>query len=248
MSENPVHKVLHGLLTADYSEKAFAVSMEAETDGKKRDEIEFQIYGRLVDPSELESASSCETQEQWGVKIRKTDQNAAQGTMRVRSINRGEKYIYTTKIKTPVGTDKEAERPSSFDEFSMFAVMGEHGMIKKRFTFPVDGFVYEVDVPLDENGELHPYVKIDLEVPAPPIDNPTPAQMSEYIKSIKLPPLPITLTEVLVLPPIDRPKEVEKAISLLYPKYFLTPNIFLDPTKKSASEINPLTFFDRSDE
>src|SRR5690606_21765824 len=123
------------------------VSQEAFVDGKKRDQVEFQIYGLMVDPTELKVAESVERQDQWTIKTPKTEANFVGGVERVRSINKGQQYIRTLKVKTPSGRDKEIENDSSRDEFEFMAKMADQGMIKDRFSFPtVSGMVYEVDV------------------------------------------------------------------------------------------------------
>lgn len=250
MSDAPSVKLpfLSRLLAADYSDPSpELVSLEALVDGKKKDEIEFQIYGLMVDPAELETAESSEVQEQWGCKVPKTDTNFCGCTSRVRSINRGEQYIRTVKVKTPSGAEKEVENDSSYDEFLLAAMVGEHGMIKRRYRFPVEGgLVYEVDVPLAPDGTMHKWVKIDLEIPRPIQEGQemTRADLLEFIKTVELPPLPLTLQDVRVLPPINRRKEDEEAISKLYPKYFLTKNIFLNPEEPNASQINVIAELD----
>lgn len=233
--------VLSSLLLADYSDPDPTPSMEAMVDGKVNSEIEFQIYGFMVDQTELDLAAGVEHQEQWSVKIAKVEKNFVGGVERVRSINQGEQYIRTLKIKSPSGGEKEIENESSRAEFEFMAMVSEQGMLKKRFTFPVgNDLVYEVDVFLAPDGSYHPCVKIDLEVklPAAMENGYSKQELLEYISSIELPPVPITLKDIVVLPPVGRKPEDEKKVSEFYRAYFLTPNIFLSPDEPNASQIS----------
>lgn len=207
----------------------FEPAMESETpvDGKKTMEVEFQIYGKLIDPSQLEKAATVERQEQWSHKIEKTDKNAGSAVIRVRSINRGEQYIRTTKIKTPSGGTMETECPSSKDEFDMFMVFADQGMIKDRYTFPVDGRTYEIDVFCDSRGNVQPWVKIDLEITELSDQELTKEALAELLSQIELPDLPVDLSDVIILPPVNRDPKKQARVDELYETVFLVNNYHL---------------------
>lgn len=227
MSQNRLAELLEaGWLTA-------SMEAEGEANGQKFREIEFQIYGKMVDQSQLTGAASVEKQEQWSFKIPKTDSNASAAVVRVRSINSGEQYIRTTKTKSPDGGDIEVEAVSSKDEFDQFALFADQGMIKDRYTFPVGKFVYEVDVFANTQGQYFPYVKIDLEIPMFEAEEITREMLLQLIETIELPPLPIELEDITVLPPIGRKAEDEEKVSQYYREYFLVGNKHLVPSAES---------------
>lgn len=237
--------LLSALFSADYSDPVQnTVSMESTegvVDGKSFEEIEFQIYGKLTDMSVLQTAQSVTKQEQWSHKIVKTDNNAGSAVIRVRSINSGERYIRTSKVKSISGATNEVESESTYDEFVHMAILADQGMIKERYTFPTEGYVYEVDVFFDKSGNRVPWVKIDLEIQAPEgTQSLSRAELLELVKTIDLPPLPFALEDVVVLPPVGRQAADERKVSKLYEQYFLIGNYFQTPPEDRtvASELN----------
>lgn len=156
-----------------------ALAMEAEADGKARVEKELVFYCKVKDFSFLGHAIHSEYQEQWQIKIDKTDENAAGARIRSRysvGLDGVKSYVLTSKIKLENG-DSEVEIPSSADSHAHFKLLANQGMRKVRYLFPVGdtGLNFEVDVffsskDADEttgrNGEtFSPWVKVDIEIP-----------------------------------------------------------------------------------
>lgn len=199
-----------------FRSNAFELSVEEEaTDGKVSKEIEHMFYAKVVSPESLLKAASCEIQEQWGLWQDKTEKNAGMGSNRIRktisipivdgqfnNAAKTEQYVLTTKLKTPDGANLEVPLQASEDSFKAFRIMAESGMIKHRYSFPVENsdLVWEVDM-FVQPGESHMdskyigWAKIDLEVkskddPIPPfphgfsdafnsqIKEPTPEQQA----------------------------------------------------------------------
>lgn len=159
-------------------------SLEGVADGESRIERELVYHAILEDTSVLEKAVKKEVQEQWEIKIEKTEpsivpRNLAGGRMRVRKINDGEKYIFCSKTKDG-DHQAEVELESTEDQFNQFVSMSTGGMLKTRYYFPINGtegsfpdgefdgkIVWEIDVfkshPAAE--DVVEWVKIDLELP-----------------------------------------------------------------------------------
>lgn len=198
------------------------LAMEELSDGKVFKEIEHVIYAKIVDFDELKKAVSMEHQEQWEVRIPKTDKNAGKGTIRVRKtwIEGGDPtYVITTKIPTNTEGDKiELPLPSNADNFTQFRFLAEQGMKKIRYCFPIIGTkkVWEFDVFVDVEGKPHEWCKIDLEVES---------------RDEPIPEFPIRLDEVILPEGFGRkdPEESGKFISKLYEDFFITKNEFLNP-------------------
>ena len=145
------------------------VSMEAQgPDGVARVETEIEIYGTMRNMDELTKAADWEVQEQWGLYIPQTAKNAGSGGPRVRSTqdsNGSTTYVLTTKVKLPKG-NQECEETSTADMFTMFKMLAESGLRKKRYFFPIPNtdMKFEVDVFYGPAGTPLPEVKIDLEL------------------------------------------------------------------------------------
>ena len=206
---------------------AHSIAMEKDVqDGKTFAEKERVIYARISDFEQLKKAKSADHQEQWGLKIAKSDENFAEGQVRVRAVtplalNGGEaapkptagaQYVFTVKAKQGMGQNLETPIPATADAFEVFKRICENGMIKDRYHFPVEGtdLVYEVDAFLKDDGSYHEWVKIDLETKD---------------MGAELPPLPIVVEEQ-ILDNTDDAAEKAK-IKELYSTIFLTPNAFL---------------------
>jgi CYTH domain-containing protein len=141
-------------------------------DGKTQVEKEIEIYGTMRNMDDLDAASCWEIQEQWGLYVPGTDENAGSGNVRVRMSQKstGEPvYVLTTKVKAAKG-NLECEAPSSVDMFNLFKVLASSGLRKKRYYFPIAGtdMEFEVDVFTGPTGAPVPHVKIDLEIRNPP--------------------------------------------------------------------------------
>lgn len=205
------------------------MALEELVDGKPVREIEHTIYARVVSMSELENASSMEMQEQWEIRVPKTEKNAGKGSFRIRKtqLKDGDPtYALTTKISASKDGDKiELAIPTNADNFEQFKFLSEQGMIKHRYHFPVEGtdLIWEIDMFPKEDGTYHEWCKIDLEVK----DRDAP-----------IPTFPIDLADVILPEGYGRtdPEEAEKAITALYDDYFLTKNTYLAKLQSGDAE------------
>ena len=204
-----------------------AISMEEENgDGVARHEIELTYYAKLIDFTELLSAVSKEHQEQWEIKVPKTDGNAGDGRIRIRKtmtdfadVN-SIKYVLTSKLNTKeVGKCVETSTDSTIDQFNVFKVLSDTGMIKDRFTFkiPDSDLVWEFDLFYKDHsaigsGHYHEWVKIDIEVPS---------------MDIEIPPLPIKVTDLITAQKDAQSPEVMRMIASMYEQCFITKNMIL---------------------
>lgn len=192
---------------------------EENADGKTRVEKEREFYVRISDIEQLKKAAKAEKQEQWTIRLEKTDKSAGTGQFRVRKVDiNGEvKYYFTTKVVKGSGLRDENTIEVSEQMFEMFKVMAETGMIKDRYSFPVEGsdLVYEVDMFRKPDGTYHEWAKIDLENP--------PEQP---------PPLPVHVDEFIDGKTQD--EDSRKRISQLYEDMFMTPNVYLNPPVEGA--------------
>lgn len=195
-----------------------SVSQEAVADGKSSKEQEFEIYGKLVNITDLEKATRKELQEQWGIPIQKVEKNAASGNIRVRMID-NERYILTSKIKEKDHND-EVEHEVGAALFEHFAKFADQGLRKVRHYFPVtteegEEFIYEVDAFYNASGQFSLWVKIDLEIPEG--------------KSIDtLPDLPFEMESIRVIPPGKKSNEDLAFVRSLFDEHFNMPNRFID--------------------
>lgn len=147
-----------------------SVSMESAdvADGKTKVEKEIEIYGTMRNMDDLDAATHWEIQEQWGLYVPGSNDNAGSGNVRIRMSQRssGEPvYVLTTKVKASAG-NLECEAPSSPDMFQLFKILASSGLRKKRYYFPIAGteMEFEVDVFTGPTGAPVPHVKIDLEL------------------------------------------------------------------------------------
>ena len=103
------------------------LALEAEqATGKSQDEIEHVFYARVADFKQFEGMAK-ERQEQWEIKIPKTEYNTAAGSIRVRKTTEDGKppvYIMTSKVIVD-GNGKLDEVPiaSTSVQFIHFAVL-----------------------------------------------------------------------------------------------------------------------------
>ena len=200
-------------------------SPEGAVDGESRIEREVVYHAILEDKSFLESAAKKELQEQWEIKIEKTEpsvtpRNLSSGRLRVRKINDGEKYVFCSKCKNGDHQD-EVELESTEDQFHQFANMSTGGMLKTRYYFPIEGtegsfpegefdgkLVWEIDVfkkhPDEPDQE---WVKIDLELP------------ENWNKEI--PTFPFPTKQLITSQYPNRPEEEEAIVSKLYDVDFM---------------------------
>lgn len=211
--------------------KQLLVAMEEQATGKANFETEYVFYAKLADKGILEKAAHVETQEQWSLKIAKTDTNYASGTIRIRRTDDNGKISYVQTIKTPVkplerDTEKsdavvadasqnmlEVAIDASEDAFNQFKMIADQGMKKTRYTFPIEGteLKFEVDV-FDGQDSETPWVKIDLEVDKP-------------LESV--PALPEGFSDVIVNQKNEQTDEEKELIWNLYENVFLVKNEYL---------------------
>jgi hypothetical protein len=195
------------------------ISNEAEdTSGRTSAEIERVIYARVSDFKFLERASGAERQEQWSVKIPKTDENAGSGSIRVRKVTNlrepgaAIQYILTSKLDVGgKGHSAETSEQSSVDQFNVFKYFANKGMLKDRYVFPIEGsdLNWEVDC-FPKPGELYfEWVKIDLE---------------KWPSDKELPSLPFAVAEMIDGSEGQQNEETKAKISRLYEDVFLLPN------------------------
>lgn len=213
--------------------KQLLIALEEQATGKASFEREYVFYAKLTDPSILEKAGHVESQEQWSMNIEKTDKNYCSGRIRIRRTEEYGKVSYVQTVKTPIRPTSndalasdtsvpdasqnmlEVATESSEDAFKQFKLVADNGMIKTRYTFPIDGtrLKFEVDVFHLPNGEKSEWVKIDLEV-------------NEPLESI--PPLPEGFSEVILNQKDDQTDEERQLIRSLYETAFLTKNEYLN--------------------
>lgn len=159
--------------------KKMILALEEEATGKTVIEQELVYYARLESLDTLKAASGSEEQEQWEIRIPKTEKNLSSGRMRVRKTTKdgNTEYVITTKIKREDGHEMETSVPSTEDAFTQFKLLSDAGMKKTRYFFPVEGRKeqFEVDVFPLADGKTSNWVKIDFEI----IDDSTVAPLPE---------------------------------------------------------------------
>lgn len=185
----------------------------AAEDAKTEVELEHTWYGQMTDTSELEKASSIEKQEQWSVPAKPGDDCKYSGSIRVRKSVRykpgvrdlGETSYMMCLKAFEHGKQGCLENEFEINEatFAQFRRVSGSGMIKTRYTFPIEGtdYAFEVDV----YQEASNWVKIDLEVKDP---------------TFKIPELPVSLKGLIKDNPMRRTPEQEKFIEELMKRYF----------------------------
>lgn len=198
------------------------VALEEISDGKAHREIEHTFFARLANPELLKEAKDMEHQEQWEIRIEKTDKNAATGKFRVRkTVKNGAdpEYVLTCKTAGKEEGSIEVGVPITEPMFNQFRMMAEGGMVKDRYFFPVEGsdLVWEVDMFLRRgsqpgSGEYEEWCKIDLEVPS---------------LDMALPPLPQGFSEVITNPYGKRTEAEDAKVVALFHNEFFTPNPYL---------------------
>lgn len=196
-------------------------ALEERSDGAALKEREFVFYARIKDGYEFPPTDNKERQEQWTIKIPQTDANAAKGDIRVRKtdlFDHGDlgqtEYVLTTKVRNGGEGDDEVPIPSSEDQFNHFKRLAESGMLKDRYTYDIPGteLKWEVDAFLKPGGGYHPWVKLDLEVPA---DAP---------RDFGIPEFPIEGEEWIKAQTGERLPAEEAKLRELYETMFLTKN------------------------
>lgn len=200
-------------------------TISIEDHGEELPEIELEIYGKIVDFTEIEAASTrSEWQEQY--EVRKD-----RGSIRVRMIKDelGTRYVLTTKSWGDKRNErKEAELEVTEAMFDHFKAIADSGMIKRRYFIPLGAVVedteageistpleWEVDVFHDTEGNRRDWCKIDLEVP----------------EQIDLPELPIKLTDTITNQYGQRTDEEIRKLTELFKEEFM---VYPNSTKKDS--------------
>lgn len=187
-------------------------SLESDETGAEI-ERERLIFGKIKNVADLEKAGGNPVQqEQYEIKIPKTEKNALGGKMRVRCstpVGSEEKtYSFTIKTDLPIDDDTttgiekkvlEITKPSTEEVFLAFQYLAEGGMNKIRYEFPIEGtdLKWEYDIFTDAQGNIQPWCKIDLELPAEGL--------------AEQPPFPIEM-ERIITSNVDQQTEEEKTI------------------------------------
>ena len=198
-------------------------ALEEFSDGKARREIEHTFFGKLENKELLTTAKGMEHQEQWEIKLEKTEKNAAGGKWRIRkTVVDGQDPEYVLTCKTAGKEEGSIEVGVAVTEamFTQFKMMAEQGMIKDRYFFPVEGseLVWEVDMFFKKGSQpgskdYEDWCKIDLEVPS---------------LEMALPPLPEGFSEMITAPYGKRTEAEELKVRSLFQNEFLLPNVFLN--------------------
>jgi hypothetical protein len=206
------------------------ISNESEdTSGRTAAEIERVIYARVSSFDFLDKASGAERQEQWSIKVAKSEENAGSGSIRVRKTTNlrepgaSVQYVLTSKLDVGgQGHSAETSEQSTVDQFNIFKYMANKGMLKDRYTFPIPGsdLIWEVDC-FPKPGEMYfEWVKIDLE---------------KWPSGKELPQLPFAVAEMMDGDPGQQSEETKSKISRLYQDVFLIPNT-KEPLSSYADE------------
>lgn len=143
------------------------ISTEEEATGTTAVEKEKVFYARIESMEPLSNyAATSELQEQWQLRIPKTDNNLSEGRIRVRATTTvsGIQYVQTIKIPTTNGQDETSFEVTQ-SVFEQFKKLSNDGMIKRRYFIPIEGREekWEVDVFNLPNGKTANWVKIDFE-------------------------------------------------------------------------------------
>lgn len=184
----------------------------AAEDAKTEVELEHTWYGQLTDPTELEKATTIEGQEQWSIPAQPGDNCKYGGSVRVRKSVRGDETSYMMCIKAfEQGKLGCLENEFEINEatFEQVKRVAESGMIKTRYTFPIEGTDYAFEVDVYPDGKS--WVKVDLEVEDP---------------KFKIPELPVTLKGLIKDNPARRTPEQDKLIKELMLRYFKRGNAY----------------------
>lgn len=148
-------------------------SMESDLipDGIRKRELEYTFYGQVQNINDLkDKALKSEVHEQWLIRT----QDIKGFKARIRSID-GTRFILTTKTKQDgqIGS-LETECEISKDMFESLKLCATGGYKKTRYIYRCENpdLVWEIDVFTNQRGEIHDWVKIDLEVPNAEVELP----------------------------------------------------------------------------
>jgi len=189
----------------------FQIAMESNEDSEVNQEIEYAFFIKLS-PDEVtkikEKSFFDEIHEQWEFHVSRPDNKKV--SIRVRSIN-DTKYVLCSKLNLPDEAGKrEVELPTNKAMFEQFKILGNTGTRKERFKIKAEnGLVWEIDVYTDRTGSIHPWVKVDLEVPNE--DTPIPPFPFEFDRD-----------EAILTQPLKRTTAEVKKLEELFSEYNLS--------------------------
>ena len=200
-----------------------------ENAGEAVREKEHVVFARLLDFSQLRQANKAEIQEQYGIRINKTEENAGSGKIRIRKITARNGHVrYEMTTKSDVSEGKiEVTVPTTEANFIQMKVLADSGMLKHRYVFNVKGtgLKWEIDAVPDGNGGYYPWVRAEIEV-----------------KDLKesLPDFPLKTEEIIFPPQFSEISEEEhkKKTDELYKRFFVTGNPHLE--KDSGNQTTDL--------
>lgn len=178
---------------------------------KEREKV---VYAKIVDFEELGKATSKEKQEQWEIRVPKSDAQKFFGQVRARCTDNKD-YVLCIKTLEQGSDDRdEWEIKVTRAVFEMVKKIADSGMIKTRYVFPVtekgQDLKWEVDIFEKADGSISEWCKIDLEYSGEEPD-------LKY---------PISLDEILDVQPVDRTEEQKDFVDRLMNEEFLKKNAF----------------------
>ncbi|MNU64321.1 hypothetical protein D3C71_535940 [compost metagenome] len=181
--------------------RRLSISLEDDANGEVQQEIEYTFFGRVDNFDWQSQASAKEKQEQWESYRDKGEGRFAQ--CRVRAID-DKTYHACVKAKRPGELGKaEVEQVCTKDYFEIFKEYADKGLNKVRYIFPIEGtdLKWEVDCYTTQDGQQHPWIKLDLEV-----------------KGVleEIPKFPMELVESILNQPAKRTEEEQAAIGKLF--------------------------------
>lgn len=188
-------------------------------------EYEVEIYITGFDMDQIRSMSSSnERQEQWGIYVPKTAENASKGGVRVRKVEVDDtdvEYILTSKCSLEERGNSEAEVSTNELMFDHFKHLADQGLIKHRFVIPQETstgvkYTLEVDVFKNKLGEMVPWLKVDAELPEGTVLTPGD--------------IPLKYDEIIIVTPAmkaDNVNGINERMGELYSKYFRTNNVYV---------------------
>lgn len=202
-------------------EKLAFVDGDEESFEASQIEYEVEVYLKDYDIAQVKSMATSQcSQEQWGIYVPKTDDNASSGSLRVRKTTDQELVVkYEQATKTNAGDQGKNEHELETDEvqFNMFKQLADQGLIKTRFEVPGQlasgfDFKYELDAFYNNRGMLVPWLKIDIELPPGTAFDPSL--------------IPFKYDEMIIITPEQKgvDKATEDKVAELYKTYFTSKN------------------------
>lgn len=193
------------------------LSLEDNTDGISRIEKEYVYYCQLedIDAFMQEHDAKKVLQEQYELKIPLQEGSKLKGRLRVRAIDNKD-FILCVKANTVDTTHDgtiENELETTESMFDLFKQLTVSGLKKYRYTLPIPNtpLKWEVDVFVNEDNTVNPWVKVDLEIPSVYVGK--PPSPNDY--------LPIK--EIILNQFGERTEEEEALITKIYDGYQYKP-------------------------